>query len=119
MIAESAVFALLSPLCGGRCFPDVAPLDTARPYVTYQRIGGDTLNYTDKSLPDNEHAEFQVNVFADTRLQASALATQIETAFIGAATFNAEPASRPVADYDHDFARYISRQDFSIWSARG
>ena len=76
--------AALSPLVAGRVFPDVAPLDTPRPYITYQQVGGTAHAYIDKALPDHEHALVQLNVWADTRLQAAALRKLTEASLIAA-----------------------------------
>lgn len=117
MIIESELVAVVTPHCD-RVFPDTAPVDTARPYVTYQQIGGDPLTYVDDAVPTLKNGVFQFNVWADTRLEASALLLEIESALIVHAGFGARPTSAPMWDYDPDMERFCSRQDFSIWSAR-
>ncbi len=39
MTVEADIFNALSPLVGGRVFPDDAPFDTVKPYITEQQIG--------------------------------------------------------------------------------
>jgi hypothetical protein len=99
-----------------RSFPDFAPTKTGLPYCTFQQIGGEAVNYVDATMPDHDHGEFQVNVWAATRKEAKALIKQIDAALRGAAAFTARPVSGPVSDFDADMKRYGSRQDFSIWS---
>ena len=118
MSLESDLFALLSPLAGGRVFPDVAPLSTARPYVIYQQIGGEAVNYTDDAAPNRQHALMQISVWSDGRLQANTLARQIEDALRGAAAFQARPDGALRTDHEPDLNLYGASQDFSIWAAR-
>lgn len=117
MSAESAIFDLLKGLCGNRVFPDVAPFDTARPYITYQQIGGKVVNYTEASIPNLQNGMFQVNCWEDSRLAASALAKQVENAFRTATTMQAQPISAPIAQHEPELNRYGTIQDFSIWSS--
>lgn len=118
MTVEADIFALLQGLVGGRVFPDVAPFGTARPYLTYQQIGGEVINYTDAQLPDKQNGYFQINVWAASRVEAAALALQVDTAFRSASAFQAEPQAGPIATHDTDLELYGTIQDFSIWSAR-
>jgi Asp-tRNA(Asn)/Glu-tRNA(Gln) amidotransferase A subunit family amidase len=117
MTIEADLFTVLSAVTP-RVFPDFAPVDTTRPYVTYQQIGGLPVNYVNQELADNKNGEFQINVWGDTRMEVSALMLQIEAALRAAAAFVAEPMSQPVSDYDHDVPVYGARQDWTIWSER-
>lgn len=116
MSLESTLCTLLQAQCP-RVFPDVAPLDTQRPYITYQQIGGDDLSFVDDTLPGVRSPEIQINFWADTRAAAKALALQTRDALTTATTMQARPTSGIVDDYDHDMLRYGSRQDFSIWAS--
>ncbi|MBP0589280.1 DUF3168 domain-containing protein [Paraburkholderia sp. LEh10] len=118
MTVEASIFALLSPLVGGRVFPDVAPFDTPRPYATYQQIGGLVIRPLAKEVPNKQNGFFQVAVWSDRRSAADALALQIEAAFITATAFDAKPMAGPVSTNDADLSRYGKQQDFSIWSDR-
>jgi hypothetical protein len=117
MTVESDLYDTLKVICA-RTFPDVAPFDTPKPYVTYQQIGGDVIRPLANVVPDKENGEFQVNVWAETRVSAKALIKQIEAALIVATTFQARPVSAPSSDYDHDNLVYGALQSFSIWSTR-
>lgn len=117
---ESDLVALLQAQCP-RVYADVAPISTARPYVTYQAIGGRPLRWLNGTPSDRRHTIVQVNVWADSRAGALELVRQIETALCdGAAPFIARPEGEPVSDVADDIvpARYGSIQDFSIYSLR-
>lgn len=117
MTTEATIVTLLQGLCS-RVYPDVAPAGTARPYVTYQQVGGRALTFMERTAPSKKHGRFQISVWADTRIAAAALALQIENAFITASTMQAEPLSAPVSDYEPDTKLYGARQDFTVWSDR-
>jgi hypothetical protein len=117
MTVEADIYTVLSAICP-RTFPDVAPTSTARPYVTFQQIGGQVINPLANEVPDKQNGEFQISVWADTRAQASSTMLQIEAAMRQATTFHAKPLSAPASDHDPDMQLYGSRQDFSIWSSR-
>ncbi|MNS19686.1 hypothetical protein D3C72_514090 [compost metagenome] len=118
MTVEASIFSLLSPLVGGRVFPDVAPYNTLRPYITYQQVGGHVIRPLGKEVPDKQNGFFQVNTWADRRAEAAALALQIEAAFVTAAVFSAKPMSAPIGTHDEDVSLYGTQQDFSVWSDR-
>lgn len=117
---EDALYTALSPLVGGRIYPDVAPLVTARPYITYQQIGGTAHAYIDKTLPDHEHALVQINIWADTRIEAAILRKLTEQNLIAATSLEARPASGPISTHEPDLTPpgYGTRQDFHVWLPR-
>lgn len=114
---EVKLTAALKQLCP-RTFPDFAPADTQRPYVTYQQIGGEAPSFVDDTVPTLENAQVQVNVWANTRLEAKSLIKQIEAALTVEAGFQARPVSASASDFDAHVPVYCSRQDFSIWADR-
>lgn len=120
MSLETLIAATLGPLVAGRIYPDAAPLATPRPYITYQQVGGTPVTYTSKELPDHEHALVQINIWSDTRLQASLVRKLAEVALVSAAGFEARADSGPVSQHEPDMTPpgYGVRQDFSIWLPR-
>ena len=118
MTIEADIFNTLKGLVGNRCFPDVAPITTAKPYITYTQIGGEAISYVDDTLPDHKHGRFQINVWADTRASASSVMLQVEAAMVQASAFQARPVSAPSSDYDNDMLTYGSMQDFNVTSPR-
>jgi hypothetical protein len=118
MTIEAKIYNALSPLVGGRVFPDVAPLTTVRPYIVYNQVGGEALSYLENSVPSKKNGRFQFNVWADTRATSAAVMLQIETALVTSTTMQARPMSAPNNDFDHDMDLFGSMQDFTIWSDR-
>jgi hypothetical protein len=117
MSLDSDLCATLKTVCP-RVFPDVAPVTTQRPYVTYQQIGGQAPNFVDNTVPSIENAEFQVNVWSATRKEAKDLIKQIEMALITSTAVQARPVAAARSDHDPDMELYGSMQDFSIWAPR-
>ncbi len=118
MSLESSLFALLSPLVGGRVFPDVAPFDTARPYIVWQQIGGQAPTFLENTVPSKRNATVQISAWADTRMDANSTSLAIESALTLATTVQARPLSAHVSEHEPDLMRYGARQDFSIWADR-
>ena len=56
MTVEADITTVLKTQCA-RVFPDFAPMSTTRPYVTYQKIGGRTINLYGKVVPDKVSRE--------------------------------------------------------------
>lgn len=117
MTMETNLYALLAGVCP-RAFPDVAPTSTAKPYVTFQAIGGESLRFLDNSAADKRNTKVQINVFAATRLESITLIRAIEDALCASAAFIARPEAEPMHDYDLDMLTYQAMQDFSIHAAR-
>ena len=134
MTLEEQIFTTLGPLVGNRVFPDVAPLSTVKPYVTYQVLPGPTLRpgstrWMDGSAPDKHRSVVQVNVWGARRLEVNALARQIEDAMCAApavtdTTFKAEPEADPRPDHvdvelaDAPQGLFGTIQDFNVISKR-
>lgn len=114
MSIESLLFSALKGLVGNRCYPDVAPDKTQRPYITYQQVGGQAINFVDGSDPGKRNARMQVNVWADSRAQASALAQQVESA-LRASALQTTVLGAAVATYEPETCLRGARQDFSLW----
>lgn len=118
MTTEAEIFTTLKGLVGNRCFPDFAPISTAKPYITYTQIGGEVVSFLENAMASQKNGRFQVNVWADTRASAAALMLQAEALMVQATAFQARPVSAPSSTYDHDMLVYGSMQDFSVWSTR-
>lgn len=104
----------ITPLCA-RVFPDIAPSGTARPYVVFQQVGGQSLNPLDGSSPGLSRPRMQVMVWAGTRLQASDLMRDIE-AVLRPSPINARPVSALISRYDETSQLRGAMQDFLIWA---
>lgn len=101
-----------------RSYPRIAPLGTARPYVTFQGVGGRSLRFLDNSAADKRHNLVQIDVWADTALGASALVQLIEDTLCASATLTATPVGEPIDRYEEDTQLYGALQQFSIHSTR-
>jgi hypothetical protein len=117
MALEAKLATVLQGVCP-RSFPDFAPTETARPYITFQQIGGDVVNPLAREVPNVENAEMQINVWSNTRLEAKTLIKQVESALILTTQFTCKPRAAAASDFDSDIPVYCSRQDFTIWCDR-
>lgn len=117
MTMEADLSALLKTKCP-RVFPDVAPSGTTLPYVTWQGIGGESINTLSNEPADKRNTLMQVNVWSSTRLQALQMAREIEDAMRASAAFVASPLGEPLSTYEPDVPVYGTLQRFSIWATR-
>lgn len=115
MTIETQVFQALRQLVDGRIYPDLAPAGVARPYIVYQQVGGDAVNFLDQAIPSKRNSRMQVSAWADARTEASSLIGQVELALRAVTALQAAPLGAPVATYDEETALRGARQDFSLW----
>lgn len=113
MSVESDIFAVLCALVANRVYPDVAPEGVAKPYFTYQQVGGPPINFLN-GIPDKRSGRFQINVWSATRSQAMTLIRQAEDALRLSSALNASTQGGAVALYEEDTKLYGARQDFGI-----
>lgn len=115
MTVEADLFSALNGLFGGRFYPDVAPQGVARPYGTYQQVGGRAIAYLESAVVGLRNGRFQVNVWSDSRLTTNSLWRQVEDALVASTTLRAIPLGAPVSVYEPETKLYGTRQDFSTW----
>ena len=115
MTPEDHIDAVLQHLAGGRVFPDVAPLNTERPFITYQAVGGAPDNYLSGDLPEKQQVRMQVNVWAARRTEASEIGMLVEDAMRSARHLQVEVISGRVATYDEETDLRGTMQDFSMY----
>jgi len=113
---ESTIFDALKVLVGpdDRVFPDNAPAGTATPYITFQQVGGASINFLDGSDPGKGIPRFQVNVWAKTRGQAKSLMKQATAALRAVAVLQTTVEGEPTAVYEEDTQLRGMHQDFSF-----
>ena len=114
MTVESVIFDSLKGLVSNRVYPDLAPTMPTKPYVTYQQVGGQAVNFLDTTVPGKKRSRFQVNVWGDTRSQVSALAGQVEDALRAVVALQTVIEGAPIATYEPDTKLRGSMQDFSF-----
>lgn len=118
MTIETRLFAVLGTLAGGRVYPDVAPPDTAAPYLVHQQVGGAAISYQENTVPTEERCRIQLATWAASRLETTALAQQAEALLLQATTFQAEALGNRTHTHDPDTGLYGARQDFDILTPR-
>lgn len=114
MTIEQKLFSLLAPLAEKRVYPDVSPETLNLPFIVYQQVGGEAVQYVDDTLPEKRHSRFQIEVWAETRAQATTIARQIEETLV-TAHINCEVYGALTAIYDDDVRVYGTRQDFGFY----
>lgn len=118
MSIEDQLFAALAPLVGDRVYPDVADEGSELPRIVYQQVGGVRPLFQEGTTPDYENCRMQIVVWAERRLEATALGKQIEDALLAATALQVEPLGGRVSRHDDDTDLRGSQQDFSIWLTR-
>lgn len=116
MTTESLIFDALKGLVASRVYPDVAPANAVRPYITYQQVGGTAVNFLNSAQPDKSNARVQVNVWSDTRAQAALVSRQVESALRAATALQTTVLGQPIAEFEEDTLLRGMRQDFSFWT---
>lgn len=116
MTVEADLFNVLSPLVPSmRVYPDVAPQNVAKPYITFQQIGGSAINTLETAAVGKRNARFQVNCWDVSRLNVATLARQVEDAIASSTTVRGFVLGAMTAIFEQDLLLYGTRQDFSIW----
>lgn len=121
MSVERLIFDALKGLVAtgavtARVYPDIAPEQTPLPYITYQNVGGDSINFLNQSTPSKRCYRFQVNVWADTRQAASALSFQVEDALRLCDALDTTVLGAPISLYEPEVMLRGTRQDFQVWA---
>jgi hypothetical protein len=115
MTVEKQIFETLRALVDGRVYPDVAPEGVARPYVTYQQVGGVPVNFVDGGIPGMRNARFRVNVWDDRRATVTATCVAVEHALRNDPALQTTVMTNPVALNDPETRLRGTSQDFSVW----
>jgi hypothetical protein len=116
MSISSLVRATLDPLVDDRVYPDVGPDAPTVPYITYQQVGGDAVNFLDGEQPSKGNARIQVSVWAATRTEADLLIQRAETAMRGAQALNTTVSGAPMNTADPVTKYRGAIQFFSCWA---
>lgn len=116
MTPEDHIDITLQHLAGGRVFPDVAPLNTERPFITYQAVGGEPINLLTGEKPEKQPHRMQVNCWAEHRVEASELGMLVEDALRSAGdSLQTEVLNGRVSTYDEETDLRGTMQDFMIF----
>lgn len=118
MALESDLMAVLLAVCP-RVVVGTAPYGTTMPYVTWQHIGGDPLEWLDNTVADKRNVQIQINTWDSTPLKAFALMQTIEAALRAAMPqLIARPVSEPIGAYGDGDETPGYLQTYTIWGAR-
>lgn len=118
MSLEVSIYTLLGPLVGNRVFPDTAPVNTVKPYITYQVIGGNLIRPLKQEIPNKVNSHIQINVWDTTRLAARNLERLVESTLVAATGITAKKLVESVYDYEPDLKLYGFRMEFYVWHDR-
>lgn len=110
MTAE--MVSVLNPLVANKCYPLIAPDNTATPYITYHTVVNSPVVTLDDGVPIN-NTRMQIDCFASTYPEAKQLAMDIASA-MQTASFKVVPRSTQDL-YEDAMKIYRVSQDFSIW----
>jgi hypothetical protein len=115
MTPEALICDALKHLADGRVLPDFAPENTEAPFIVYQVVGGEPINYLTGEQPDKQKVRIQVSVWAgQDRIEASELGAAVEAAIRAATALQPEVASGRIATYDEETRTRGTRQDFYL-----
>jgi hypothetical protein len=114
MTVQTDIVAALTSLVAGRIYPNVGKQGGAKPYITYQQVGGVPVNFL-AGIPDKRNGRFQFNAWADTDAAAATLIRQVEDAVRLSTTLRATTEGGAVGGYEPETKLHGYRQDFSIW----
>lgn len=116
MTVEADLFNALSALVPAtRVYPDVAPQNVAKPYITFQQVGGSAINTLESVIVGKRNARFQVNCWDTSRLAVATLARQVEDAIASSSVLHGFVLGAMTAVFEQDLLLYGTRQDFSLW----
>lgn len=116
MTQDELIFQALKDLVGNRVYPDVAKERAAVPFITHQDVGGEAVNFLDRTNPSKRNTRLQVNVWASTRAEAKAIAHQVEVQLRALAEFSTEVLGSPMTTFDQSTGYRGTIQHFSVWT---
>jgi len=117
IMVEEEIYSVTQSLFSGRVFPDIAPPNTVRPFMTYQSVGGVPSN-TLCGNTTQQNSRIQFNVWCDGsaggRTAANTLMRAVEV-LVTEAPLRGVSLGSLVALYDEITKTYGARQEFSFW----
>lgn len=110
---EAKLVTALGVLVNSRVYPDFAPANTAKPYITYQQVGGTPINFMEAQPADKKQVRIQINVWAKSRYDATVLIRQIENLMVQSPLFGLVEGGA-VSKFDEAAQARGAMQDFSF-----
>ena len=115
MLADETVYETLRWLVDDRVSPAPSE-DLEAPYIVYQQVGGNAINFLSQEMPSKQNTRFQINVWANTRLQAAELAHMAEELLRLNTDLNTTVIGAHTATHDETKGLHGTRQDFYFWT---
>lgn len=108
---------LLRPIVDNRCYPNMTPDKPVFPLIVYQVVGGEVVEFYDRTIANTENYRVQVYVWAKSRLEAEGLIRQVRKVLVEeSSSFDAlKTLGQATDEYNEVIKIYGSRQDFSVW----
>ncbi len=117
MTVEDSIYTALKSLVSNRVYRDIAPdTNTTKPYITFQQVGGEGVNFMEASAPSKKNGRFQVNVWGTDRDAVMTLARSVEDTLRAYTALQTTVLGAAVAIFDDETKLYGSMQDFSCWT---
>lgn len=101
LLAASAVTSIVGAGNAARVFPELVPLDNARPAIAYSRTGTEYTTTIHSMTPVGEETTLDIWCMAGTKVAADALADVVIPA-IGAAGFRIVARASVMPDPERD-----------------
>jgi hypothetical protein len=116
---KAKIVPVLLAVCPRVYLQGTAPAMVARPYITYYKIAGQSINYVDDAIPETRNGAMQVCVWSERQMEADAMIQQVEDAIRTAKTIQGRPLADAIdAPYEPDTKLCGSIQRFDIWASR-
>lgn len=111
------ISSLLMPLVDGRCYPDITPDTPVFPLIVYQVVGGEVVEFYNRTIANTENYRVQVYVWSARRLETEGLIRQVRKALVESSlNFDSlRTLGQATDEYNEVLKIYGSRQDFSAW----
>jgi Protein of unknown function (DUF3168) len=119
MTIEASIFAALNSLVSGRVYRGIAPANvTLLPRITFQQVGGESINFMDQADPDLSLPRIQFNSWAASYDESKALARQVQSALRGS-SLQVTALGEPVVTPETNVVPWLygAMQDFIIADA--
>lgn len=115
MTVETVLYAALSPLVSGRVYPMIAAPNCARPFITYQQVGGRSVSFLESGVVGKRNGRFQFNVWSDDFQEAMTLMRSLADLIVDHPTLRAYALGEAIARYEDEVLLFGAESDFSIW----
>lgn len=117
MSLETDLESVLKSKCP-RTYFETATYGTTMPYVIWERGGGESVQFLDKSLGSKRQALIQITVWDALGAPAFALLSQIEAALLASTALQVSPLSEASSAFSEADDRKGAQQTFSVWGER-